>query len=372
MRIGIDGHVLGKNIGGVERYVDKLVELVPQLRPQHRFTVFIGRQQAARVAAEKRPNVDYVVMPVSDPIIQRSVLLPLAARKHRLDILHVQRVAPRGCGRCRILLTIHDLIPIKYPEAYPGFRNMLVRWLTPGSIARADFITTPSQSVCDEILATYPAIKAPRLPYYNGVDKVSMVPGDSLEHLGIEEPYLYSPGALETRKNLETILTALAGIEPRARPLLVLSGSIRNRAYFERIQALAAELGVTDRMRYLGFVSERDLATLYARAMACVTAATDEGFNLLPLEAMALGTPVLCSDIPVHRELYDGAVTFFPPRDIAALKAGILDISQRRQTVVDTVKERAADCVARFSWDAMAHHMARIFDMMEQPTAGAR
>jgi glycosyltransferase involved in cell wall biosynthesis len=370
MRIGIDGHVLGKNIGGVERYVDKLVELVPQLRPQHQFTIFIGRKQAARVAAEKRPNVDYVIMPIADPIIQRSVLLPLAARKHGLDILHVQRVAPRGCGRCRILLTIHDLIPIKYPEAYPGFRNMLIRWLTPGSIRGADFITTPSQSVCDEILATYPATQAPCLPYYNGVDTVSLTPGDSVGHLGIDRPYLFSPGALETRKNVESILAALAEIEADARPLLVLSGSIRNRAYFERIKALAAELGVAGEMRYLGFVSERDLATLYALATACVTAATSEGFNLLPLEAMALGTPVLCSDIPVHRELYDGAVTFFKPHDVATLRTEILNIFRHRDTVEAVVQAQAAKCVARFSWTAMADRMARIFDMMEQERPG--
>ena len=109
LRIGIDGHVIGKTIGGVERYVEKVVELVPDLCPQHQFIVFVARRNMARFAADSRRNVQFVGLPVADPIVQRSLVLPWMVRKHRLDILHVQRIVPWACGGCRMLLTVHDL-----------------------------------------------------------------------------------------------------------------------------------------------------------------------------------------------------------------------------------------------------------------------
>ena len=81
MRIGIDAHVLGKNIGGVERYVGKVVELVPDLCPQHQFIVFIARRMRSEFAQDRRRNVQFVTLPVSDPIVQRSVVLPARSSK---------------------------------------------------------------------------------------------------------------------------------------------------------------------------------------------------------------------------------------------------------------------------------------------------
>jgi glycosyltransferase involved in cell wall biosynthesis len=367
MRIGIDGHVLGKNIGGVERYVDKVVELVPDLSPHHQFVVFVTRQSKTRFAADPRRNVQFVSLPASDPIVQRSLLLPWAVRRHRLDILMVQRIAPWACGRCSILLAIHDLIPIKYANEYPGLRNWLIRLLTSGSLARADLIVCPSQSVCNDIDLFYPGTSAPRRAFYNGVDPIRFGRRDmrtdreTLWRRGVSGPFLFSPGAIEPRKNIVTILKALARLDPVTRPLLVLSGSIRDADSFGRMRQLAQELGIADRVRHVGFVSDEELVDLYSHATACIAASIDEGFSLSPLEAMACGTPVLCSDIPVHRELFEGAVTFFPPQSPGLLAEGIRDILATggdRRAILDS----ANACIARLSWEAMARRMAMFFD----------
>jgi glycosyltransferase involved in cell wall biosynthesis len=376
MRIGIDGHVLGKNIGGVERYVEKVVELVPDLCLQHQFIIFVSQRMKARFVKDRRQNVQFVTLPVSDPIVQRSVMLPWLVRRHRLDVLHVQRVSPWACGRCRILLTVHDLIPIKYPDAYPGFRAALIRLLTPSSIARADFIVCPSQFVCDDIERYFPAATAPRRPFYNGVDPErftvrALVPEPgTLKRHAVEQPYIFSPGAIEERKNIETIIEAIARLDVASRPLLLLSGSVRDGGYFIRLQKLARDLRVADWVRHLGFVSDDDLIDLYGHAVACVAASRDEGFNLLPLEALACGAPVLCSDIPVHRELYEDAVSFFPPDSPELLAQGI-----RRARAVNTDRRTIADAaktiVDRLSWEAMAQRMATYLEELTDDKPGA-
>jgi glycosyltransferase involved in cell wall biosynthesis len=369
MRIGIDGHVLGKGIGGVERYVEKTVELVPDLCPQHQFVVFVSRAGAARAGSDHRCNVEYVTLPASDPLIQRSLILPWAVRRHRIDVLHVQRIAPWLPRRIRILLTVHDLIPIKLAGDYPGLRNWLVRTLTPPSIARADFIVCPTQTICDEVKRLYPDTTAPLSPFFNGVDLAQFGPSSSrpdrgtLQRLGITRPYVFSPGSVEPRRNLETIIAALAQIDPAMRPLLVLSGSIRDVDCHARLLDMAAAIGVADDIRHLGFVLNDDLVDLYGGAKACIAASSEEGFNLLPLEAMACGSPVLCSDIPVHRELYDGVVHFFPTENARLLAAGICRfIAEPGDCHI--IGTDSAACIARLSWPAMADRMAAVFDRM--------
>jgi glycosyltransferase involved in cell wall biosynthesis len=364
MRIGIDAHVLGKNIGGVERYVGKVVELVPDLCPQHQFIVFIARPMKSEFAQDQRRNVQFVTLPVSDPIVQRSVVLPWLVWRHGLDVLHVQRIAPWACGRCRILLTVHDLIPIKYPDGYPDFRDRLIRLLTPNSITRADLIVCPTQFVCDDIDRYYPAAAAPKRPFYNGVDhkrfnERKLVPErGTLQRYAIEQPFIFSPGAIEERKNIEAIIKALARLNIVSRPLLILSGSIRDADYFARLQGLARNLAVAESIRHLGFVPDDDLIDLYRHASACVAASRDEGFNFLPLEAMACGAPVLCSDIPVHRELYDGAASFFPPDSPDLLAEAICVVNDGASATAEAAKA----IVARFSWEAMAQRMATYFE----------
>lgn len=364
MRIGIDGHVLGKNIGGVERYVGKVVELVPDLCPQHQFIIFVARRMRGEFARDPRRNVQYVTLPISDPIAQRSVVLPWLVRRHGLDVLHVQRIAPWACGHCRIVLTVHDLIPIKYPDKYPGFRDRLIRLLTPDSVTRADLIVCPTQFVCDDIDRYYPAAAAPKRPFYNGVDSKRFNDPDcvpergTLQRYAIERPFIFSPGAIEQRKNIEAIIEALARLDVAPRPLLVLSGSIRDADYFARLQRLSQNLAVAENVRHLGFISDDDLIDLYRRASACVAASRDEGFNFLPLEAMACGAPVICSDIPVHRELYAGAASFFPPDRPDLLAEAIRAMNDDTTATAEAAKA----IVSRFSWDAMARRMATYFE----------
>jgi glycosyltransferase involved in cell wall biosynthesis len=298
--------------------------------------------------------------------------LPWLIRRHHLDILHVQRIAPLACGSCRVLLTVHDLIPIKYPSSYAGLRNKLIRLMTPSSLARADLIACPSQFVCDQIRECHPTVTSPKRPFYNGVDPRIFAEPKSLpareipSRYSIERPYIFSPGAIEERKNVHTIIEAMAQLDSGSRPLLILCGSIRDKAYFARLNRLARELNIAECIRHLGFVSEEDLVHLYGRASLCIAASREEGFNLLPLEAMACGAPVLCSDIPVHRELYEGATTFFPPDSPDLLAQAILGVRANKDRDRGSHDETVRTILRRMSWEAMAHRMAKCFEELSE------
>ncbi|MDA8093258.1 MAG: glycosyltransferase family 1 protein [Betaproteobacteria bacterium] len=325
MRIGIDAHVLGKGIGGVERVVEQMTVWLPVLAPEHEFVIFVNRRAArARQVAPGR-NVSVVTLAVAHPLIERSLVLPWLIRRHHLGALIVQRLAPWGCGPCKLILTVHDLTPLKFPRDYRGLTNRLVRLLTRDSVRRAHLILTPTRTVADEVKGRFGLERTPIHAYYNGVDTESFSPETCgspdpvLAALGLKTPYVFSSGAIEARKNLETVYEAFARLPDDTPAELVVAGKVRDPSYAEALERRARALGIAPRVRRLGFVDEATLTALYRHAACFVTASRDEGFNIPPLEAMACGIPVICSDIPVHRELFDGHAIFFAPDAPAAL-----------------------------------------------------
>lgn len=365
MRIGIDAHVLGKGKGGVERYVQYLVDLLPQHAPQYEFFVFVDKTMAAALNETAPDNVTYVAMLSNNPMIGRSLLLPLMALKYQLDVLQVQRIAPWLLGKCKILLTVHDLTPIKYAERYKGFTNTLVRLLTRGSVERAAMVITPTDAIGAEVKQYYPHINAPVRTFYNGVDleqfhqaKAEQGHSSCLAEMGIKSPYLFFSGALEARKNLEVIYHALADERVDSNLSLVVAGGVRDDEYRDALWALALQLGIDNRVHLPGFVTNEQLTTLYQNASIFVAPSWDEGFNIPPLEAMACGVPVVCSSIPVHRELFGKAALLFSPDSAQQLAEHIAEISSSPQLVSDLQQQAQSHCVERFTWPAMAERMA--------------
>ena len=353
MRIGIDAHVLGKGIGGVERFLAYLVAQLPELLPEHQLIVFVDAKAIQKVQLPVAKNLQLVPMAISNPLLERSLLLPWLVHRHRIDTLLVQRVAPWFCGACKLIVTIHDITPLKYPAAYRGLNYSLVRLLTPSSAHRARLILTPTQVIADEVALKFRVSSDKIVPFYNGVDTNSFHPRPQ----AVPQPYIFVSGAIEARKNLETLLRARALLGDSVPWRLMIAGGTRDAAYKAGLETLSRELGIAHLVDWLGFVDEARLVELYQSASAFVTASRDEGFNIPPLEALACGCPTLCSDIAVHRELFSGAVLFFATESSTALAAALRRVHDEAGLRAELAATAAA-CVARLTWPAMAARVA--------------
>jgi glycosyltransferase involved in cell wall biosynthesis len=373
MRIGLDAHLLGKGVGGVERVVRAFVERVPPLMPDHQFVVFL--KPGAEQSVPAHGNVTYVKLAFSDPIVQRSVLLPWLARRHRLDLLHVQRIAPPWCP-CPVIVHIHDLLPLTDPLDHPGARNALIRRLTPATVRRSARVLTVSETVAAEIAALYPGAKGKIRAIPNGISGGLFAPapestGLSGVHarLGLTSPYALYVGAITQRKNLETAIEGFGrwgAREPSAR--LVIAGMTRSVEYGAQLRQQAASLGLSDRVVFTGFVTDAECLSLLRCARVFLAPSRGEGFDLPPLEAMSVGTPVVCSDIAVHRELIDaGAALFFTPssaEELARAIASTWDDPPLRATL----RTAGMGCAARYEWDRAARALANLYlEMLPEP-----
>jgi glycosyltransferase involved in cell wall biosynthesis len=147
----------------------------------------------------------------------------------------------------------------------------------------------------------------------------------------LEGPFLLFVGLLSRRKNLETLLRAFESVAATDRDVsLVLSGQPSHG--FEAIVAALGGLRARARVRFLGFVPEAELPALYTAATALVFPSLAEGFGLPLLEALACGTPVVASDLPVFREIGGDCVHFFAARDDAGLADALREVLRRPPT----------------------------------------
>lgn len=149
IKIGIDAHVLGKGVGGVERFVRevmlRLATLSSEIAPEFEYVIFLNATEFKQHSYTPQANVQYVPLAFANPLIERSLLMPWLCHQYKLDAIFVQRLLPWFCGKTKKIVAIHDLTPIKFPQQYAGLTNKLVRLLTPDTVKRADLILTPLQ-----------------------------------------------------------------------------------------------------------------------------------------------------------------------------------------------------------------------------------
>lgn len=249
---------------------------------------------------------------------------------------------PFGIGRLsprtRRVVTLHDLIPLWYRERHPGYFGRFEQWFVCASLERsarrADEVITISQASAKDIVART-ATRRPLHVIYNGLAAADPATparrGD----------YLFAVSSPLPHKNLDTLLAgyrhyrSLVG-EPL--PLLLCG---------------VPDPGI-EGVQVTGRLSDAELNACYAGARLFIFLSLTEGFGFPPLEAMAHGVPVLCSDIEVLREVTRGAAHYVPAQDALAVGRQLAALSKpdAAPTAVDRMLQRAV--AERYSWAACA------------------
>ena len=248
-----------------------------------------------------------------------------------------------------LAVTIHDISFVAHPEWFrmrEGFRR---RWLTRRAAERANVIFTDSQFSRTELetrlradpgrIRVIPPGVTPRLP--------GSAPGVP------REPLVLFVGSLFNRRRLPDLIEAFARATPgMPASRLVIVGDDRTWPR-QDLHEVAREHAVADRTRFLQYVSDGDLAGLYARASVFAFLSEYEGFGLTPLEALGAGVPPIVLDTPVAREVYRDAAVYVPAGDIRAtadaIRALLMDPGRAAPLVA-----RAPELLRSYSWDAAA------------------
>ena len=189
----------------------------------------------------------------------------------------------------------------------------------------------------------------------NGVDLSQFTPQDRAEartKLNVEGKILLSVGALIARKGHDRTITALRDLPGFT---LLIAGAGEERS---RLEALAAQLGIANRVKFLGAVAHQDLAPLYSAADISVLASSREGWANVLLESLACGTPVVASPIPGNDEVIGAPVAgrLAAENTAPALAAAIMALD-----AAIPAREAVRAYAENFSWDAVSAGQLALF-----------
>ena len=192
---------------------------------------------------------------------------------------------------------------------------------------------------------------------------VRFQPGETEQtraRLGVEDMFILFVGTIEPRKNLITLLRAFAEVLKNTdlRPQLVIAGQ-EGWLMGETLNYVQTE-GLSERIKFTGYVSDRDLRALYSSCAVCVYPSLYEGFGLPPLEAMACGAPVIASDVPSLTETVGKAALLVPPKNVQRLAQSLAEmISDEGKR--DDFSSAGLKWASQFTWERTARLTLEVY-----------
>ena len=260
-------------------------------------------------------------------------------------------LAIRSGHRCPSVVTFHDLTPLRFPEMF-GAIKYYYRYYVPQVLAQAERVICNSEATARDVVDFY-GIPADKLvpislaydaSHFRPITARPKLPGD--DDL-IAQPYFLMIGRQVPYKNMAPAIAAMAHLPNHN---LLIAGPTDSR-YTPELTAMAEELGVSSRVKFLDYVPYNQLPALLSHAVALVFPSLWEGFGLPVLEAMACGTPVITSNVASLPEVAGDAACFIDnptnSEEIARAMSTVAHDSQMRQQLSKAGLQR----VKRFSWE---------------------
>lgn len=240
----------------------------------------------------------------------------------------------------KTIVTIHDLIPFTAYWDRSKMKFKIFQYFLNRSIKYSQFIVCISNTVKNELISFNKKIDKKAYVIYEFIDD-KFININKFNKALLTEPYLLFVGNRKKHKNLCMLIKAFNNIKNFIPHKLVIAGAKDSK--FDEVDDLKENLNLSARI--VEFISPDDdtIINLYQHADLFVFPSLFEGFGLPPLEAVALGCPVILSDIPILREIFEDAAIYFNPlseHDIAAKIINILQNNNLREKLILMEKKR--------------------------------
>ena len=356
MRIGIDARELCGRATGVGRYLGGLLRewAIDERARVHEYLLYAHGPIALPLDARRFPTR---TVPGSGGSIWEQFQLPRAMTSDHLDVWF----APAYTAPLRIahptVVAIHDLSFVAHPEWFRMREGARRRWLTSQSASRAAAVITISEFSKSELIERLgvPAVKIDVIP--PGISPSALSPG----RRGLSPARVLFVGSVFNRRHVTDLIRAFAPIA-RAHPDASLDIVGDNRSYpREQLRRTIAAEQLEAQVRWHEYVTDEQLATLYAEARAFAFLSEYEGLGLTPLEALAAGIPPVLLDTPVARESCGDAAIYVPASDLRAttraLESVLFDDAVRQRILTAAPAE-----LAKYSWPRAARDTLAVLE----------
>ncbi|MEO8286422.1 MAG: glycosyltransferase family 1 protein [Chloroflexota bacterium] len=293
-------------------------------------------------------------------------ILPVRLLATRPGIVHsTSHIGPLW-GPGRLIVTVHDLIFMRYPADYNPAWLAITRAILPSVLRRATAIIADSQATKDDIQTFFGVHSGKIVVIYPGMDQPSaaaQATENQYRRNNDDKPYILCLGPWVRRKNIEVVLRAFSILAPVIPDLrLILTGDrppgMKGYSRAELFSYIDAKHN--SRIELTGYVTSSEKHQLIAGASALCYPSRIEGFGLPPLEAMAAGTPVVASNTPAVAEVTGGAALLVNPDDpfdwARTLEQLLLNADLRA-----ALRKAGLSRSRNFTWQRCAEQTARLY-----------
>lgn len=303
------------------------------------------------------------------------------------DLVHYQffhphrNLLPESFPDAKVLVTVHDLIPLRYPDRYPpGYSGKIMMMKQKARLKRADGVITISETSKKDI-TSYLGIKTTKISVvhlaasslYKTASEELMQ--ETTKKFGLPNKFVLFVGDINYNKNVATLVKACKAINV---PLVLVGKHATEiesmglnlpsvegprdwiRFLFDiphpelaHFKELLTEIESSNKIIRTGFITEEEKGALLKLATVYCQPSFYEGFGLPVLEAMSVGTPVICSTTPALKEVAGKAALYFDPKsekELAKVLAKVIKSPKTRKEL----SERGLKRVEKFSWEKTA------------------
>ncbi len=379
MRIGIDARFYGSLGKGLGRYTERLIESLEELDTTHEFFVFLRHENfdeyQPKSARFQKVLADYHWYGLAEQLC-----FPWLLMKYRLTLVHFPHFNVPVLYPGRFVVTIHDLILLRYPTVRNTTRLALGYWLKfvlyrlviRLACFRARSVITVSRFTESDLLREFPFLLgktrvtlegANRSCFVSSVaketellERFGLIDSDmatsSLSQRDIIQPYFLYVGNAYPHKHLESI-GEMAARFPEYRFVLV----GREDYFYRRLKRSFEQ----PNLRFTGFLSDAEISVLYRHGLAYVFPSLYEGFGLPPLEAMSHGLPVVSSDRGSLPEVLGKAALYFDPENPDQFAEEISRVAHD-PSLRERLKVSGYRRMRMFSWKRMAEETLAAYE----------
>ena len=363
MKIGIDARLLSLPITGIGRYT---LEICRSLSTHSELKLFLYSPKCfnedLELESAATKHLDRHCGAICHQLWTEFVL-PKWMREDGIDVFWAptQRLPIISARRIPSVITIHDLVWKYAGDTMRKYARPLSRYYISNGVKNASIITTISNSTKQQIVKVYNTNDERVVVVPCGVDQKRQHGKRNLpEEFAIHKPYCLFVGTIEPRKNLQRLLVAFSKLPQSVREnnLLVIAGGEGWGCV--DLASLITKLNLSSCVQYLGYVDDKELASLYSQAEFLAMPSLYEGFGLPIIESMSYGTPVLTSNTSSMPEVGGDAALYVNPLDISSIKIGL----ERLFTDESLKRELSLKCtvnIRKYTWESSARRLAEVF-----------
>ncbi|MBS1548612.1 MAG: glycosyltransferase family 4 protein [Bacteroidetes bacterium] len=362
MKIGYDAKRFFHNTSGLGNYSRDLVRIVADKFPENQYVLFAKNTSERTQKLLQYPNI--IFRKISKGNFSRQLKMGKDAQAENCDIFHgLSGELPLQWDKKSInkIVTIHDVIFLKYPQFYSFFDRKIHRWKFKNACEQADLVIAISEQTKRDIMQYFKTPEAKIRVVYQSCHQAFKIQYSQEElrevqmKLNLPDEFVLNVGTIEERKNLFSVVKAL---KATSIPLVVVG---KETKYTQKIHSFIRENKMENQVIFLKNVSMNELAKIYQLATIFVYPSLYEGFGIPIIEAMFSKTPVITSNLSCLPEAGGPDSLYVNPLNITDIRSKIKHLwdnpSERNRR-----SEKSFAFVQKFNEEQIAKDMMKVYD----------